>query len=78
MFIVDESDAASIGQGFTGRLGLRWRLHPLLSLDASAGYLAKEPGVTPSEILQWDIRFGGEIFIPWGQLACQSISVFCQ
>ncbi len=77
-FVVDANDNASIEHGFTGRLGLRWRLHPSVSLDASAGTLAKESGVTPSEVLQWDIRFGGEVFVNWGQLACTSISVFCQ
>jgi len=78
MFVADANDTPSIEHGFTGRLGLRWRLHPNVSLDASAGYLAKGSGVAPSELLQWDIRFGGEVFIPWGQLACTSLSVFCK
>ncbi len=78
MFVVDSDESSSIDSGFTGRLGLRWRLHPNVSLDASAGYLAKESGVMPSELLQWDIRFGGEVFISWGQLACRSVSLFCK
>jgi hypothetical protein len=59
-------------------MGLRWRLHQLVSLDASAGYLAKESGVTPSEVLQWDIRLGGELFIPWGAIACHLTNHLCQ
>jgi hypothetical protein len=67
-----------INSGVTGRLGLRWRVHPRFAFDASAGYLAQGIGTDPSELLAWDIRLGGEIFIPWGALACESLSLFCK
>ncbi len=70
--------APVINSGVTGRLGLRWRVHPRLSFDASAGYLAQGLGTDPNDLLAWDIRLGGEVFVPWGALACESLSLFCK
>jgi hypothetical protein len=70
--------APEINNGVTGRLGLRWRLHPRFSFDASAGYLAQGIGTDPNDLLAWDIRLGGEVFVPWGALACESLSLFCK
>lgn len=67
-----------INSGVTGRLGLRWRVHPRFAFDASAGYLAQGVSTDPNDILAWDIRLGGEIFVPWGALACESLSLFCK
>jgi hypothetical protein len=77
LFQASDGGESKIEHGITGRLGLRWRLHPRFSFDASAGYLASESGVAPDQLLEWDIRLGGELFIPWGALACHSVSLFC-
>ena len=70
--------APAINDGVTGRLGLRWRMHPRFSFDASAGYLAQGVSTDPNDLLAWDIRLGGEVFVPWGALACESLSLFCK
>lgn len=67
-----------INSGVTGRVGLRWRVHPRFAFDASAGYLAQGVSTDPNDFLAWDIRLGGEIFVPWGALACESLSLFCK
>ncbi len=76
-FSVDGGEP-KISSGVTGRLGLRWRMHPRFALDASAGYLAQDMGTDPNDFLAWDIRLGGEIFVPWGALACESLTLFCK
>lgn len=74
--------AASIRYGVLGRLGVRWSVLPAAVLDASFGYQL-EPGSTrgvgdPRDVVQqWDIRLGGEVFVPWGALACRAMRVFC-
>ena len=73
-----ESDLPSVESGVTGRLGLRWRVHPRFALDDSAGYLAQGMGTDPNDFLAWDIRLGGEVFVPWGALACESVALFCK
>jgi hypothetical protein len=73
-----EDGMPEISSGVTGRLGLRWRIHKRFSLDASAGYLAKGIGADPNDLLAWDIRLGGEVFVPWGAVACESLSLFCK
>jgi hypothetical protein len=73
-----ENDLPSVASGVTGRLGLRGRLHPRFALDASAGYLAQGMGTSATDFLAWDIRLGGEIFVPWGALACESLALFCK
>lgn len=73
-----ENGTPAISSGVTGRLGVRWRLHPRFSFDASAGYLAAGIGADPNDLLAWDIRLGGEVFVPWGAVACESLSLFCK
>ncbi len=75
-FSVNSLREPSIDSGLTARLGLRWRAVKNFSLDASAGYLAND-ATTASDVLEWDIRIGGEIFVSWGTLACQGLSLFC-
>ena len=76
-FDLNAAGEGEINSGITGRLGLRWRLHPRFSLDASAGYLAQSVSADPNDLLAWDIRLGGEVFVPWGAVACESLHLFC-
>jgi hypothetical protein len=70
-----------IGYGLLGRFGMRWQLLPSVILDGSIGYQldlkfdAPEEG--PGAIVNWDIRLGAEIFVPWGALACRAVGAFC-
>jgi hypothetical protein len=70
----------AIGRGLIGRLGMRWRIFPAVSLDGSLTYQLDDSA--PSEgfdaVVTWDIRLGAEVFIPWGALACRAVGVFCQ
>jgi hypothetical protein len=70
-----------IGYGMLGRLGMRWRLLPSIILDGSIGYqldvATNAPDQGPGAIVQWDIRLGAEVFVPWGALACRAAGVFC-
>jgi hypothetical protein len=72
---------ASIGTGVQARAGVRWALIPAFTFDASFGYQLDEAmgaGDGPRDIVQqWDIRLGGEIFVPWGALACRAFGAFC-
>ena len=71
-----------ITSGLLGRLGVRWFLQPTVSIDASLGYQLEVPGARrpagPAAIVQWDIRLGAEVFVPWGALACRVAGVFCE
>ncbi|MBX3160962.1 MAG: hypothetical protein KF773_33695 [Deltaproteobacteria bacterium] len=70
-----------IGYGMLGRLGMRWRILPSIVLDGSIGYqldvATNAPVQGPGAIVQWDIRLGAEVFVPWGALACRAAGVFC-
>jgi hypothetical protein len=70
-----------IRQGVLGRLGIRWFIHPALTIDASLGYqlevAAARVAEGPSAVVQWDIRLGAEVFVPWGALVCRATGVFC-
>jgi hypothetical protein len=72
-----------IGQGVQARLGVRWNLLPSFAFDASLGYQieAANMGGTMSRgagaVVDWDIRLGGELFIPWGALTCRAVGIFC-
>jgi hypothetical protein len=70
-----------IGYGMLGRLGMRWRILPSVVLDGSIGYqldvATNAPVQGPGAIVQWDIRLGAEVFVPWGALACRAAGVFC-
>ncbi len=75
----DPVGAPMIGAGVIGRLGVRWYLHPAFSFDASVGYQiddATSPAGVRS-VVDWDIRLGGELFVPWGAIACRSAGLFC-
>jgi hypothetical protein len=80
---VDDPDAVpEVSHGLLGRLGVRWWVIPALSIDGSIGYQLEVAGARPAEglndVVQWDIRLGGELFIPWGALACRAVGVFCE
>ena len=72
----------TIGYGLLARLGVRWRLFPSVTLDATLGYqLAESPaqGDGPRDVVSaWDIRLGAEVFVPWGALACRAAGAFCE
>jgi hypothetical protein len=71
----------TIGYGLLGRLGLRWAIIPSVILDGSIGYQLEVANARPAAgldaVVQWDIRLGAEVFVPWGALACRAVGVFC-
>ncbi len=78
-FDLDGAGAPTIEAGVMGRLGARWFLHPAFSFDISLGYQrddATAPGGVRA-VVDWDIRLGGELFVPWGAIACRSLGAFC-
>lgn len=71
-----------ISYGLLGRFGMRWRLLPSVIIDGSIGYQLDldddAPGKNePGAIVNWDIRLGAEVFVPWGALACRAMGAFC-
>jgi hypothetical protein len=70
-----------IGYGLLGRFGMRWQLLPSVILDGSIGYQLDlkfdAPDEGPNAIVNWDIRLGAEVFVPWGALACRAMGAFC-
>ena len=82
-FMWDPAGAADpvIDYGLLGRFGFRWAIVPSFALDGSIGYqvdvASAAPDDGPSAIVQWDIRLGAEVFVPWGALACRAAGVFC-
>jgi hypothetical protein len=74
--------APEIGYGLLGRFGMRWSIAPSVILDGSIGYqldvVTNAPDEGPGAIVQWDIRLGAEVFVPWGALACRATGVFCE
>jgi opacity protein-like surface antigen len=70
-----------IGYGVLGRLGLRWAVIPSVIIDGSINYQNDVGQIANAarfdEIVQWDIRLGAEVFVPWGALACRAAGVFC-
>jgi len=71
----------TVGYGLLGRLGLRWAVIPSVILDGSIGYQLEVANARPAAgldaVVQWDIRLGAEVFVPWGALACRAIGAFC-
>ncbi len=71
----------TIDYGLLGRLGLRWAVIPSLIIDGSIGYQLEVAKTAPADgldaVVQWDIRLGAEVFVPWGALACRAAGVFC-
>jgi hypothetical protein len=70
-----------IGYGVLGRLGLRWSVLPSLIIDGSINYQTDVGEIARAArldaVVQWDIRLGAEVFVPWGALACRAAGVFC-
>lgn len=70
-----------IGYGLLGRLGLRWSVTPSVIIDGSINYQTEFGRIADAAsldaIVQWDIRLGAEVFVPWGALACRAVGVFC-
>lgn len=76
-----DTSTASIDYGVLGRLGIRWAVIPSVIIDGSIGYQlevnrASEP-TGFGEVVNWDIRLGAEVFVPWGALACRAVGAFC-
>lgn len=71
-----------IDYGLLGRLGVRWTVTPTVVFDGSIGYQLEVARGQPADglnaVVQWDIRLGGEIFVPWGAIACRVTGVFCE
>jgi hypothetical protein len=73
----------SIASDPYARTGVRWALLPWMTLDASIGYhleIKRQRARPESEVdalVDWDIRLGGELAIPWGALVCRSVGIFC-
>ncbi len=72
----------AIDTGVLGRLGMRWWPHPSFSVDGSIGYQLEVAGAREADgasaIVQWDIRLGGELIVPWGAIACRVVGGFCE
>lgn len=70
-----------VDYGLLGRLGLRWAVIPSVIIDGSIGYQLEVTNTAPAvgldAVVQWDIRLGAEVFVPWGALACRAAGVFC-
>ena len=71
----------TIDHGILGRLGLRWALLPSVIIDGSIGYQLDVSTTALAEGrdagVQWDIRLGAAVFVPWGALACRAAGAFC-
>ena len=80
-FMPGEDTRPDIGYGVLGRLGLRWSVTPAVIIDGSINYQTDfgriADAATLDAIVQWDIRLGAEVFVPWGALACRAVGVFC-
>lgn len=78
----DTADPPRIARGLLGRIGVRWFIVPALSIDGSVGYQLEVAGSRAADglddVVQWDIRLGAELFVPWGALACKGLGIFCQ
>lgn len=69
-----------IGRGVLGRLGMKWRVLPSITLEGSIGYQvddAVSPEGVEAIVSSWDIRLGAAVFVPWGALACRAVGAFC-
>ena len=80
----DATRESRIGSGVFGRTGIHWRLFPWLVMEASIGYRIEVDRFDSSlstmanALVDWDMRLGGEIFIPWGAVMCRGTRVFCE
>lgn len=77
------SEAGAIGSDPYGRAGIRWSALPWLTVDASVGYHLElqrrtaRPDTGADALVDWDIRLGGELAIPWGAVVCRGLGIFC-
>jgi hypothetical protein len=80
----DSATLSEVSSGIFGRFGVRWRLLPYVVFDASVGYRIEVQRIDsnmsdmPNAFVDWDIRLGGEIFVPWGRLACRGLGALCK
>ncbi len=80
----DATRPSRIGSGIFGRAGIRWHLLPSVVLDASFGYrlevdrVGAPSGSMADALVDWDMRLGGELFVPWGAMACKAAGIFCE
>jgi hypothetical protein len=79
-----EADAdGAIGSDPYGRAGVRWEALPWITIDASIGYhlelerRRERPESGVDALVDWDIRLGGELAIPWGAMVCRGLGIFC-
>jgi hypothetical protein len=78
------ADEDKIGAKPFGRMGVRWFIHPAFAIDASLGYrieivrFMEQTQGSLDALVDWDIRLGAELFIPWGALVCRTGGVLCQ
>ncbi|MBK9036486.1 MAG: hypothetical protein IPL61_35440 [Myxococcales bacterium] len=81
-FDPDVDAAPRVDYGLLGRVGVRWAALPAVVLDDSVGYQLEVGRGQPDDGLdasvQWDIRLGGEVFVPWGAIACRVTGGFCE
>jgi hypothetical protein len=75
--------AGAIAADPYGRAGVRWVALSWLTIDASVGYhlelerRGERPRGDSDALVDWDIRIGGELAIPWGAVVCRSVAIFC-
>ena len=71
-----------VDYGLLGRVGVRWHALPAVVIDASVGYQLEVARAQPADgvdaLVQWDIRLGGEVFVPWGAITCRVTGAFCE
>ncbi len=78
-----EGSAGSISSDPYGRAGVRWTALPWITIDASVGYhlelerRRERPEAGADALVDWDIRLGGELAIPWGAMVCRGFGIFC-
>jgi hypothetical protein len=78
-----DEEPGAIGADPYGRFGVRWNALPWLTVDASVGYHLElerqrmRPDTGADALVDWDMRLGGELAIPWGAVACRSFGIFC-
>jgi len=81
-FVVGDDTPPAIGDGLLARFGVRWAIVPALTIDGSLGYQLEVAGARmadgPGAVVQWDIRLGAELVVPWGAIACRAAGIFCR
>ncbi len=75
-----ENQPVRIETGILGRLGVDWRMNSYFALNASIGYTLESPSTLARDginLMNWDIRLGGEFFLPWRKPLCRNLSFIC-